>query len=115
MPYQQPKQTTKSLEDPLAYLPCSKIVVCSKGRLIYSPEGPAAHLYLIIAGTVLVERVAADGSNVLVNIYKTDELFGESALIALYDTHENAKALEDTKVMIWARNDVEALVLRQPR
>ena len=51
----------------------------------------------------------------LVDIYKTDELFGESALIGMCDTHEQATALEDTKVMIWERHEVEELVERQPR
>jgi len=112
---EQPKPATKSLEDPLAYLPCSRILECSKRRVIYSPDGPAAHLYLIISGMVAVERVGADGSKVLVEIYKTDELLGESALIGVRDTHENAVAFDDAKLMIWTRSDVEALVLRQPR
>ena len=72
----QPKRTTKSLEDPLDYLPCSKIVECSKGRVIYGPGSPSANLYVIISGMIGVERVAGDGSKVLVEIYKTDELIG---------------------------------------
>jgi CRP-like cAMP-binding protein len=112
---EQPKPATKSLEDPLAYLPCSKILECSKGRVIYGPESPSANLYVIISGMVAVERVAGDGSKVLVEIYKTDELLGESALIGVCDTHENAVAFDDAKLMIWTRTDVEALVLRQPR
>ncbi len=106
---------TKSVEDALAYLPCSKVVECSRGRVFYSPENPSANLYLIIAGRVAVQRIAADGRKVLVDIYKTDELFGESALIGMCDTHEQATALEDAKVMIWARDQVEELVVRQPR
>jgi CRP/FNR family cyclic AMP-dependent transcriptional regulator len=105
----------KSLEDPLSYLPCSKIVECSRGQVLYSPENPSANLYVIIAGMVAVQRIAADGRSVLVDIYKTDELFGESALIDMSDTHEQATALEDTKVMIWARRQIEELVVRQPR
>src|SRR5882672_11304524 len=72
---------TKILEDPLAYLPCSKIVECSRRRVLNGPENPSANLYLIIAGMVAIQRIAADGRPVLVDIYKTDELFGESALI----------------------------------
>ena len=105
----------KSLEDPLEYLPCSKIVECSRGQVVYGTENPSANLYLIIAGRVAVQRIAADGRSVLMDIYKTDELFGESALIGTRDTHEQATALKDTKVMIWARHQVEELVVRQPR
>ena len=112
---QQPKPTTKILEDPLAYLPCSKIVECSKGRVIYGPENPSTNLYVIISGMIAVERIAGDGPKVLVEIYKTDELIGESSLIGLFDSHENAVAFDDAKLMIWSRTDVEALVLKQPR
>jgi len=106
---------TKIQKDPLSYLPCSTIVECSRGRVLYGPKNPSANLYLIIIGMVAVQRIAADGRSVLVDIYKTDELFGESALIGMCDTHEQATALEDTKVMIWARHEVEELVVRQPR
>ncbi|MCU1273657.1 MAG: transcriptional regulator, Crp/Fnr family [Bryobacterales bacterium] len=111
----QPKPSTKGLEDPLDYLPCSKIVECGKGRIIYGPGSPSANLYVIIGGMIGVERIGGDGSKVLVEIYKTDELIGESALIGMYDTRENAVAFDDAKLMIWTRTDVEALVLRQPR
>jgi CRP-like cAMP-binding protein len=115
MPDQQPKPTAKILEDPLDYLPCSKIVEYGKGRVIYGPENPSANLYVIIGGMIAVERIAGDGPKVLVEIYKTDELIGESALIGLCETHENAMAFDDAKLMIWTRADVEALVLKQPR
>jgi CRP-like cAMP-binding protein len=115
MPDQQPKPATKILEDPLDYLPCSKIVEYGKGRVIYGPQNPSTNFYVIIGGMIAVERVAGDGPKVLVEIYKTDELIGESALIGLCDTHESALAFEDAKLMIWTRADVEALVLKQPR
>jgi CRP-like cAMP-binding protein len=111
----QPKTTTNNCEDPLLYLPCSKIVECSKGGIIYDPENPSANLYVIISGMISVERVAGNGPKVLVEIYKNDELFGESALIGLCDTHENAVAFDEAKLMIWTPTEVEALVLRQPR
>ena len=112
---ERPKPTKKSLEDPLDYLPCSKIVECGKGRIIYGPENPSTNLYVVISGMIAVERVAGDGPKVLVEIYRADDLIGESALIGLYDTHENAVAFDDAKLMIWTREDVEALVFRQPR
>ena len=115
MSVQQPKPTTKILEDPLDYLPCSKIVECGKGRVIYGPENPSTNLYVIIGGMIAVERIAGDRPKVLVEIYKTDDLIGESALIGLCDSHENAVAFDDAKLMIWSRTDVEALVLKQPR
>ena len=62
---------TKIQKDPLSYLPCSTIVECSRGRVLYGPKNPSANLYLIIIGMVAVQRIAADGRSVLVDIYKT--------------------------------------------
>jgi CRP/FNR family transcriptional regulator len=108
-------ESARGIEDPLSYLPCSKIVAYKKGTLIYNAGRPSTQLHLIISGTVAIECLACGGIELLVDIYKTDELFGESALIGLCDTHEKAITFEDTKVMVWTRNEVEELILRQPR
>ena len=51
----------------------------------------------------------------LVDIYATDDLFGESSFIGSSDTHEMATTLETTRVMTWTRNEVEELMSRRPR
>ena len=70
-----------TLEDPLAHLPCSTIVEYKKGQSIYSLDRPATGIYLIIAGTVKVCRIAEDGRQVVADIYRVDDFFGESALL----------------------------------
>ena len=49
------------------------------------------------------------------NIYQTDEFFGESAFLHLSRRPESATALENSKLMTWPVYVVEELVMRQPR
>ena len=58
----------KSLEDPLAHLPCSSIVEYKKGQMVYNQDQPSNNIHLIIAGKIKVSRVADDGHQVVVDI-----------------------------------------------
>lgn len=71
----------KTLEDLLAYLPCSGIASYKKGRRIYTPGQPAEGIYLVIDGTVSVSRFISNVRQYWVEIYTVDEFFGESSLL----------------------------------
>jgi CRP/FNR family transcriptional regulator len=105
----------RTLEDPLAHLPCSTIVEYKKGQNIYSQDQPSTSLYLVIEGKVKVSRMAEDGHQVVVDIYQTDEFFGESALLNLPHRAESATALEGTKLMTWTTAEIEDIVGKRPR
>jgi CRP/FNR family transcriptional regulator len=105
----------KSLEDPLAHLPCSSIAEYKKGQVIYNQDQPSTNIYLIIAGKIKVSRLADDGHQVVVDIYQPDEFFGESAFLNLPHRCEQATALENTKVMAWTTTEIEDLILKRPR
>jgi len=105
----------KSLEDPLAHLPCSSIVEYKKGQIIYNQDQPSTNIYLIIAGKIKVTRLADDGHQVVIDIYQPDEFFGESAFLNLSHRCEQATALENTKVMAWTTGEIEDLILKRPR
>jgi CRP/FNR family transcriptional regulator len=105
----------KSLEDPLAHLPCSTIVEYRKGQTIYNQDQPSTSLYLVIEGKVKVVRLADDGHQVVVDIYQSDEFFGESAFLSLPHRSEQSTALEDTKLMAWGTQEIEDIVMKRPR
>jgi len=105
----------KALEDPLAYLPCSTIIEYKKGQMIYNQDQPSTSIYLVIDGKVKVCRLADDGHQVVVDIYQTDEFFGESAFLNLPHRAEQATALENTKLMTWTANEIEDIIMRRPR
>jgi CRP/FNR family transcriptional regulator len=105
----------KSLEDPLAHLPCSTIVEYRKGQTIYNQDQPSTSLYLVIDGRVKVVRLADDGHQVVVDIYQADEFFGESAFLSLPHRSEQATVLEDAKLMAWGTQEIEDIVMKRPR
>jgi CRP/FNR family transcriptional regulator len=105
----------KQLEDPLAHLPCSNIVEYRKGQLIYNQDQPSTSIFLVIDGKVKVSRVAADGHQVVVDIYQPDEFFGESAFLGLPHRAEQACALDDTRLMTWTATEIEDIVMKRPR
>jgi CRP/FNR family transcriptional regulator len=103
------------LQDPLAHLPHSRILEYETGQPIYGLDQPATGLCLVIEGRVTVRRRADNGRPVVVDIYHSDEFFGESALLHSAHVEEQAVALENTKVMIWSTAQVENIVIHQPQ
>jgi CRP/FNR family transcriptional regulator len=66
-------------------------------------------------GRVKISRVTDDGHQVVIDIYRPDEFFGESALLNLPDVAEQAAAMEVTKLMTWTTSQIEEIVTRRPR
>jgi len=87
------------LEDALAYLPCTSVLGLPEGQIIYEADQSSTSLYLVIDGKVNVSRLTDDGSYVGVDIYRPDEVFGESALLNLPHRAEQATALENTNLI----------------
>lgn len=105
----------RSLEDPLAHLPCSTILDYKKGQAIYDQDQPSSSIYLVIGGKVKVCRIAEDGRQVVVDIYQADEFFGESSFLGNANRAELAVALEGTKVMTWTTSEIEDISIKRPR
>jgi CRP/FNR family transcriptional regulator len=105
----------RTLEDPLAHLPCSSILEYKKGQSIYSDDQPSTSIYLVIEGKVKVSRLAGDGRQVILDIYQTDEFFGEPALLRLPERAEQATAMESSRLMSWSTAEIEDIVSKRPR
>jgi CRP/FNR family transcriptional regulator, cyclic AMP receptor protein len=105
----------RSLEDPLAFLPRSTVVEYLKGQTIYNQQQPSLAVYLVISGKVKISRLAGDGRQVVVDIYRPDDLFGESALLDTPPRSDQALALEDTRLMSWTSPEIEAAIAKRPR
>jgi CRP/FNR family cyclic AMP-dependent transcriptional regulator len=105
----------KPLEDPLAYLPRSIVMEYRKGEVIYSHHQPCNNLYLVISGTVKITRVSDHGSQVVVDLYRPDEFFGEAAFVSLSHTSEQAVAHQKATLMAWRAGDIEEMIMKQPQ
>src|ERR1035438_7213727 len=103
------------LEDVLAHLPVSPTTEYGKGQTIYGPDHSSNSIYLVVTGTVKISRTAADGREVLLDIVRPDEIFGESAFLDVRSRSERATAVERSGLMTWAVSDVEDLVTKRPR
>ncbi|HXM40840.1 MAG TPA: Crp/Fnr family transcriptional regulator [Bryobacteraceae bacterium] len=104
-----------TLEDPLAHLPYSRIVEYKKSQLIYHQDQPSTSIYLVIGGRVKVARLADDGRQTIVDIYRTDDFFGESALLGLPRRPEQATALESARLMAWTAEQIDGIAQTRPR
>jgi CRP/FNR family transcriptional regulator len=102
-------------EDALAHLPVSKTTAFSKGQIIYGRDTSPKRVYLVIKGTVGISHVAEDGTALLLDIVRPEELFGESAFLEGTRSTERAEAIESTDVMSWSVSDMEDLVTKRPR
>jgi CRP/FNR family cyclic AMP-dependent transcriptional regulator len=105
----------KQFEDVLAHLPISATTMYRKGRVVYGPDSPSKSIHLLITGRIEISQRAENGRDVLLEIVLPEELFGESAFLALPHTSEQARAVVDASVMAWAVSDIETLVTRRPR
>jgi CRP/FNR family cyclic AMP-dependent transcriptional regulator len=105
----------KTLEDPLAHLPCSTIAEYRRGQVVYDHDRPSDSLLLVIDGKVKVCRLTGDNRQVVVDIYQADEFFGESAFLGLPNRTEMAVAIEPTKVMAWTVDEIEELSTKRPK
>jgi CRP/FNR family transcriptional regulator len=102
------------IEDVLEHLPVSASREYRKGQTIYSPSEPTDRIYLVINGKVEISQVGKN-RELLMEIIRPDELFGEAAFLDLPSRSEQATAFENTRVMAWPVADIEDLVMKRPR
>ena len=110
-----PQHRMRPMDDPLAHLPRTAIFEYRKGRTIYGESQPSTGLYLILDGKVKICHTTRDGDQVVVDIYRTEQLFGESAFCDQSKRPETAIALADTRLMKWAISEIEDLIVRRPQ
>jgi len=103
------------IDDILAHLPAASTTPYCKGQTIYGPGLASDSIYLVVSGTVGISQIAEDGSEVLLEIVRPDELFGESAFVNLSQRSEVATAMVSAELMTWSVRDVEEIVMRRPR
>jgi CRP/FNR family cyclic AMP-dependent transcriptional regulator len=101
--------------DLLAGLPPSSIVEFNRNEVIYSNEQPSTNLYLVTEGSVKILGLAHGGHPVCLDVYQRDDFFGESAFLGIQHNHEQAKALEKTKLMSWTPAQLEGIADQSPR
>ncbi|HUI82310.1 MAG TPA: Crp/Fnr family transcriptional regulator [Bryobacteraceae bacterium] len=106
---------SRRVEDVLIYLPRKTVTDYPRGQMIFMENQPSRELYLVIKGRVKVIIPLQDGAQTLVDVFATDDFFGESALLGNLRHTERAITLDNVSVMSWATSEIEAQVEREPR
>jgi CRP/FNR family cyclic AMP-dependent transcriptional regulator len=103
------------MEDALMYLLRKGVTDYSKGKTIFDETNPSPSLHLIVQGRVKVATHLENGSQVVVDIYNTDDFFGESCLLGADRGAGRGTALDNVTLMSWDAAEIEDQVQRQPR
>jgi CRP/FNR family transcriptional regulator, cyclic AMP receptor protein len=109
------KQSFREMEDALMYLPRKGVTDFRKGQIIFDEHQPSKGLHLVVQGRIKVTIPVDDGTQTVVDIYTTDDFFGESSLLGSARYSERALALDNVTLMSWTAGEIEEQVERQPR
>ena len=85
-----------------------------KGGYLFHEGDPASGFYVIQRGAVNVHRVTAAGKEQVIHVFRTGDSFAEVALAAPTGYPADARALENTQVLLIQKDGILALVRRQP-
>ena len=103
------------MEDALMYLPHKGVTDYRKTQIIYDEHQPSRGLHLVVQGRVKVTIPLDDGTQTVVDIFTTDDFFGESTLLGPTRYTERAVALDNVTLMSWTGTEIEEQIERQPR
>jgi CRP-like cAMP-binding protein len=115
MPIGAKISTSREMEDALMYLPRKSVMDFRKGQTIFDENQPSRGLHLVVQGRVKVAIPLADGCQTVVDIFNTDDFFGESSLVGAVHSHERAVALDNCTLMSWTASEIEDQVEKHPR
>jgi CRP-like cAMP-binding protein len=107
-------ETHVRFEDVLDHLPISCTTKYRKGQTIYGLNHASKSIYMVVTGTVGVSQIADGGRELLLELVRPDELFGESAFLDVPRRCEQAIAIERAELMTWPISEIEGLVTKRP-
>jgi CRP/FNR family transcriptional regulator, cyclic AMP receptor protein len=111
----RPRESSFTPEDPLTYLPRKPVQEFARKRVIYDPQQPSDHLFVVILGRVKISNISDDGGQLVARIVASEGIFGESSLIGAQRRHEAAVALDNVTLMSWSAAEIETQIEREPR
>lgn len=86
-----------------------------EGEAIFHRDDPGAALYVILNGRVKIHNEGADGTDVIITVFKSGEFFGEISLLDGSERSADATTMEPTELLMLTRGDLEDVIERHPR
>jgi CRP/FNR family transcriptional regulator len=102
-------------EDALSYLPRKPLTSVRKGQRVFDEQHPSPGLHLVVRGRVKLSIPVDTGSESIVDIFGTDDFFGESALLGVPRYCERATAIDNSTLMSWTSREIEDQSEKQPK
>jgi CRP/FNR family cyclic AMP-dependent transcriptional regulator len=109
------RTSSREVEDALMYLPRKCVTDYRRGQIIFMENQPSRELHLVVKGRVKVAIPLESGAQTLIDVFCTDDFFGESALLGAVRHSERAIALDNVTLMSWTTAEIDAQVEREPR
>lgn len=107
--------SSMTFDDPLTYLPRKPVQEFARRRVIYDPQQPSDHLYVVILGRVKITNIGDTGDQLVARIVSSEGLFGEGCLVGASRRQEAAVALDNVTLMSWSATEIETQIEREPR
>ncbi len=76
-----------------------------KGEYLFRERDPAVGFYVVRRGVINVHRVSADGREQVIHIFRAGESLAEAALVADTGYPADARAEEDSEVLLVPKKD----------
>src|SRR5512138_757637 len=86
----------------------------AKGEYLFHEGDAPRGFYIVQTGAVNVHRVNAAGKEQIIHVFRTGESFAEVALASEKGYPADARALENTQVLLVQKEGILALLRRQP-
>ncbi|MBI5408923.1 MAG: cyclic nucleotide-binding domain-containing protein [Nitrospirae bacterium] len=85
-----------------------------KGSVVWDEDSPEQGLQVIDYGKVRVSRRTKEGNKQILAVLKQNNFFGELSILDGRSHSASVEAVEDTKVMILAKSDMDRLLAENP-
>jgi CRP/FNR family transcriptional regulator, cyclic AMP receptor protein len=86
-----------------------------ESEAIFHRDDPGAALYIILSGRVKIHNEGADGTDVIITVFKSGDFFGEISLLDGSERSADATTVEPTELLMLTRGDLEDVIDRHPR
>ena len=86
----------------------------ARGTTIFSKGDPGTGLMGVLAGAVKVSVASADGKDIVLNVFREGDIFGEIALLDGRPRTADATAMSDCELIVIERRDFVPFLSSQP-
>lgn len=87
----------------------------AKNAMILDQTEIATGLYLIAKGAVKVSKISSLGKEIVLQILKTGDTFGEGSLLGQENQGNTITVIENCEIFYLSKRDLEPLLLKKPQ